>query len=141
MGLYLTAWDDASGREFDGVEVGRYEDFAVFRETISSYLEPAVPWGARFPLLLNHEDCDGQWDAAVLPALLEELKTVHRELSGLMPRPDLLDDWKVETARRFGLEPKNLSECFFDVDGQNLCTKLIALAELALQKGVPIYFQ
>ena len=60
MGLYLCVFEDE--RELEGVEVGSYEDFHVFRATVSELLENKKS-GERFPILMLHADDAGEWSA------------------------------------------------------------------------------
>ena len=43
--------------------------------------------------------------------------------------------------RTMGLQPANLYEYFFDVDGEPLLDRLLKLAKLSIQTGRPIVFQ
>ncbi len=70
MGLYLAVFDD--DEELEGVEVGSYDDFSWFRNTIVDRLEEGVA-GSRFPTLIKHSHCDGQWSPSEAVALKVEL--------------------------------------------------------------------
>lgn len=136
MGLYLTVFDHDC--ELDGVEVGSYSDFGSFRNAVVSALEDGSA-GSRFPTLIMHSDCDGQWHPDELKALEVELEQIAREFSKL---PAIqLDGWKAEVAKTFGIKPANLCDCFFDVDGEPLLARLIGLARLSRQRRLPILFQ
>jgi hypothetical protein len=138
MGLYLAIFDD--GDELDGVEVGSYSDFDTFREAIVANLENGVAAGSRFPTLILHADCDGQWtptEAAELERELEIIRVRFQELP-----PIALDvGWKEQVAKTFALQIDNLHDCFFDVDGEPLLERLINLARLSQAKDLPILFQ
>ena len=71
MGLYLTIF--AGDEELDGVEVGAYADFSAFRDAVVSNLE-AGNAGDRFPTLILHSDCDGEWSPDEAAKLEIELK-------------------------------------------------------------------
>lgn len=136
MGLYLTIFDDDD--ELDGLEVGHYSDFASFRDTVVSSLEGGIA-GSRFPTLILHSDCDGEWTPAEAAMLQLELEQIDQELATL---PVInLDGWKAEVARTFGIKPANLRDCFFDIDGEPLVERLIGLARLSQARGLPILFQ
>lgn len=137
MGLYLAVFDD--GNELDGVEMGTYADFSAFRDAVVNNLEGRAA-GSRFPTLILHSDCDGQWSpdkAAALEKELEEIGARFRELPPIL----LNADWQKQTAKTFGIQPRNLYDCFFDVDGEPLLERLIGLAKLSQAKNLPILFQ
>jgi hypothetical protein len=115
VSLYLCIF--AEGVEVAGVEVGGYSDFAAFRQHIAEHQEAGRP-GERFPLLLLHSDCAGQWPAADCGRLRLELARLRAEM---------------------GADP--VLAAFCDVDGENLVEQLAALAEIALASGQPILFQ
>lgn len=60
--------------------------------------------------------------------------------SQVAPLP-LGDGWKPEVAKMFGLRPANLYDCFFDVDGEPLLARLMGLAQLSIERDLPILFQ
>ena len=95
--------------------------------------------GSRFPTLILNSDCDGQCSVKAAAALETELQTITKEFLNLPPIP--LDGWKNEIANTFGLDPKNLGDSFFDVDGEPLLERLLGLARLAQKRRLPILFQ
>lgn len=136
MGLYLAVFDD--DKELDGVEVGKYDDFAFFRDSIVSRLEAGAA-GSRFPTLIIHSDCDGEWTPLDARALEEELVTISKEFAEF---PAIsLDGWKAEVAKMCAIRPAKLGDCFFDIDGEPLLERLIGLAQLSQQRNLPILFQ
>ena len=138
MSLYLAVFDE-DGKEIDGVECGRYVDFNVFRDAVSEYCK--TKWfGSRFPLLLNHSDCDGEWSSDQIADLQRELEDIKAEFSKLPPVP-FQGDWQATVAKQIGLAPKNLGECFIDVDGELLLDRLLGLCALAAANRRPIEFQ
>ena len=137
MGLYLAVFDGDD--EIDGVEVGSYADFGLFRTSVVEGLEGGRA-GSRFPTLILHSDCDGEWTPQQSPALKAELEIIAREFAA-MPPVSLPDDWKAQVAKMFGLSPANLHDCFFDVDGEPLLDRLTELAKLSQQRNLPILFQ
>jgi hypothetical protein len=137
MGLYLAVFD--GGDELDGVEVGTYADFGAFRDAIVENLEDGAP-GSRFPVLVLHSDCDGQWSSLEAVALEKELEAISARFRELPPIP-LSADWQVEAARSFGIRPQSLYDCFFDVDGEPLLERLIGLVRLSQATSFTIFFQ
>ena len=137
MSLYLCIFDD--DEELGGVSVGAYSDFGDFRETIHKMLETGK-WGSRFPTLLLHSDCDGEWTVANCIELINELKTIGKELKQLPPKK-FFSQWQNDVAKRIGLTPGNLYDCFIDVDGEPLIERLTELAIMAQHRGLPILFQ
>ncbi|MPS29662.1 MAG: hypothetical protein E2576_07195 [Alcaligenaceae bacterium] len=137
MGLYLAIFDGEE--ELDGVEVGSYADFGTFRSAVATHVEQGVA-GSRCPTLMEHSDCDGQWSSEEAALLQAELSMVAESFLELPPEP-LGDDWKPEVARLFGLRPNSLYDCFFDVDGEPLVDRLMGLAQLSMQRNLPILFQ
>ena len=137
MGLYLCIFRDDV--ELDGVEVGSYADFGQFRDLIVAQLEDGE-FGSRFPVLMSHSDCDGEWTPEEAESLREELAVIENEFRQLPPIP-LDAGWKQETARLFGIHPQTLYDCFFDVDGEPLLERLASLCSLARQDNLPILFQ
>ncbi|MGO6971319.1 Imm70 family immunity protein [Rhizobium leguminosarum] len=137
MGLYLCIFDGDD--ELDGVEVGSYADFGTFRTAVATHVEEGVE-GSRCPMLMLHSDCDGQWFLEEVVLLRAELATITERFMELPPEP-LGGDWKPEVAKTFGLYPANLYDCFFDVDGEPLLDRLMGLAQLSVERNLPILFQ
>jgi Immunity protein 70 len=122
MGLYLCVFEsDNDDVELEGVEVGTYDDFHLFRSTISERLE-AGRWGSRFPTLMAHADSEGLWTPVQAAALAKELATIERQLG--------------RSGRSQAAGPG-----FVDVDGAPLVNRLIELAQVAIAAGRPIDFQ
>ncbi len=78
MGLYLCVFDGDD--EIEGVEVGSYEDFGTFRDTVRDSLEHGDS-GSRFPVLMKHSDCDGMWTPREAEALHAELTLIAQEFA------------------------------------------------------------
>ena len=136
MGLYLAIFD--GDVELDGVEVGAYADFSAFRDAVVSKLE-AGNAGSRFPTLILHSDCDGEWTPGQAAALEAELGVIAKEFASLPPVP--LDGWKAEVAKMVGTRPANLADCFFDIDGEPLLERVLGLARLSQERNLPVLFQ
>jgi hypothetical protein len=142
MGLYLCVFAGPAGgsdEELDGVEVGSYADFGAFREAVAGRLEPGG-WGSRFPLLMGHDDADGEWSAGQAGELAEELRAIRAGFEALPP-DGFGAPWQARLARDLGWQPASLAGCFLDVDGEPLLDRLIELAETAARAARPISFQ
>lgn len=137
MGLYLAVFDDDV--ELDGVEVGSYADFGAFRDSVVSKLEGGNS-GSRFPTLILHSDCDGQWSSQEAAALERELTEIRDQFQKLPPIP-ISGDWQKQAAKTFGVPLRSLYDCYFDVDGEPLLDRLIGLAKLSQARKLPILFQ
>jgi hypothetical protein len=137
MGLYLCIFDDDD--ELDGVEVGDYADFGELRNTVVNKLE----WdgaGTRFPTLILHSDCDGEWSASDCKKLEAELEAITAEFKQLPPKP-FGSEWQKAVVKQIRLIPKSLYDCFIDVDGEPLLKRMLKLAQLAQTRHLPILFQ
>src|SRR5882724_13155350 len=130
MGLYLAIFDD--GKEIEGVEVGQYADFDFLRTMVVDLLEQGFA-GSRFPILVLHSDCDGEWTPEESARLRQELETVAARFHDFPPTP-FNSGWKEAVAKEFGIRPRNLYECFFDVDGEPLLERLIDLTRLSQER-------
>ncbi len=137
MGLYLCIFD--GDEEIDGVEVGKYADFGLLRDTVRNTLEAGLA-GSRFPTLMLHSDCDGSWSPLEAASLERELHTISEEFKRL-PAAPLPTGWQIAVAKTFGLVPANLADCFFDVDGEPLLERLSALCRRSMQLNLSILFQ
>lgn len=137
MGLYLAIFDGDD--EIDGVEVGMYSDFGVFRDAVVKHVEDGIA-GSECPTLILHSDCDGEWSSAQSVELENELRRVEAVFQNLPPDMPK-DGWKAEVARSLGLKASNLYDCFFDVDGEPLVERLLGLARKSRERSLPILFQ
>ena len=137
MGLYLCVFDGDD--ELEGVEVGPYADFNYFRDTVAALVEYGVA-GSVCPVLNTHSDCDGEWTAQAAHQLLAELAHIEQVLQKHPPTP-FNADWKHTVAKTFGIAPKTLLDCFFDIDGEPLVERLRGLAQVSVSSGQPILFQ
>jgi len=137
MSLYLCVFDE--DEELDGVDAGGYSDFGDFRNTIAKELERGKI-GSRFPTLMLHSDCDGQWDVEDCEKLECELDAISAELKEQPPRT-FFAEWQRNVAKQHGLSTGSLYDCFIDVDGEPLLERLLGLARLAQHRQLPILFQ
>jgi len=139
MGLVLCVYEDRElGDDLDGFQVGSYSDFGAWRDFIAAELEGGR-WGSRFPTLMLHSDCDGQWSPDECARLKEELETIRLELAKL-PLVPFPADWQRQVAQELELTPKSALDCFINVDGENLVDAIARLADLAIKLGKPIDF-
>lgn len=137
MGLYLCIFEDEE--DIAGVDVGAYSDFARFRNEIAKSLE-SDQIGSKFPTLMLHSDCDGEWSVDECKLLLVELESIANKLKAL-PSIQFPENWQRSAADQTGLVPSSLYECFIDVDGENLIERLIALSRTSIERNLPISFQ
>jgi hypothetical protein len=137
MGLYLCIFDE--DEEVDGVEVGSYADYNALRDYIIRELE-AGRAGSRFPTLVLHSDCDGEWSVAECQRLQREVMEI---VAALKERPavEFGSNWQKVVAKSIGLKPENALESFIDVDGERLLDRLQNLVKKALDRRLPILFQ
>lgn len=136
MGLYLCVFrgDD----ELEGVEVGSYEDFERLRDAARA-LDRRV--FRRFGTLRANVKPNTAWSRREAARLASELGVLGEELRKLPPRPFPPGSWQEEIARERGLAPASLYDCFFDVDGEPLVERLLALCRVATEARLPILFQ
>jgi hypothetical protein len=137
MGLYITVFD--GDEEIDGIEVGRYADFEHFRETICVVLEGGIK-GSRFPILMLHSNCDGEWSVTELKDLKNELIEIRDELSR-NPPVATFDGWRQQLVSMNGTMPKTLLDSFFDIDGNILVDRILAIVNIGIDRGLPVLFQ
>ena len=137
MGLYLCVFgpraaDQQNVKELAACDVGHYSDFGFFRETIARHAGRA-----KYPVLMEHSDCDGEWTVAEMPKLraeLEEISTVFRSL----PPEEPIGAFEHTAEDRE--DATSLYDCFHDVNGTNLFEALIDLCDVGVQYGRPITF-
>jgi hypothetical protein len=138
LGLYLCVFTSEDiDDELDGIDVGGYDDFHEFRQTVCDTVEDGM-WGSTCPVLMTHSDCDGTWNPDVAEELIEELGTIQNRFRQLPAR--VAEGWRHEAFRMYG-QPTSLADCFIDVDREPLIERISALARLAFQRGRPISFQ
>lgn len=137
MGLYLSVFND--DEEIEGVEVGSYSDFDFFRSTVTDLLENGQT-GSRFPTLILHSDCDGEWCPEDCKKLVKELAIISNALKDL-PAVEFHSGWQKDVAKSVGLKPANLHDCFIDVDGEPLLERMRKLGEIAIENEKAILFQ
>ena len=134
MGLYLCIFDD-EGEDVAGCDVGHYSDFGAFRDMIAAKIPKAL---ARYPLLMQHSDCDGEWAHEELPSLKEELQEIGSHFKALAPVP-IIEAFEHVAHCRDG--ETSLYECFHDVNEENLFEALINLCDRGIELRKPVVFQ
>ena len=137
MSLYLVILDE--DEEVDGFQVGSYSDFGKFRDAVAEQLERGVR-GLRFPTLMLHSDCDGEWTPSEAARLEKELDDISAAFHKLPPVALTLA-WQKQVAEEFDLQMTSLYDCFFDVNGDPLLERLSDLARLSQREELPILFQ
>lgn len=137
MGLYLCVFD--GDRELEGVEVGAYSDFELFRVNITRLLEEGHA-GTKFPILILHADSDGVWTPAECRALKQELTDISEGLKRF-PAVPYPSEWQRQVGKSLGLKPLSLYDSFIDVDGEPLMERLSRLCDVAIKSEQPIVFQ
>ncbi|MGY3445344.1 MULTISPECIES: Imm70 family immunity protein [unclassified Bradyrhizobium] len=137
MGLYLCVFAD--DEDIAGVEVGSYADFDFFRSYVVNELEGGKA-GTRFPTLILHSDCDGEWNVLECKKLADELDAVAED-ARQRPAVAFPSEWQRTVARSIGLAPRNALESFIDVDGELLVERMRGLVDVALERQLPILFQ
>ena len=85
MGLCLHVFaaqvsEDEDPEEIAECDVGHYSDFGHFRDSIAKKLD-----ARKFPTLMQHSDCDGEWTLAEIPALGGELRDIGDRFKQLPP--------------------------------------------------------
>ncbi len=73
---------DAYVDGFKVMRIGSYSWYHSFRSAVCEYLEYGV-WGAKFPLLMNHSDCDGDYNPKEAKSLLKELERIRKYFAGI----------------------------------------------------------
>ena len=136
MGLCLYVFDresdDDDPEELAECDVGHYSDFACFRETIARHLD-----ARKYPTLMNHSDCDGEWSLAEIPSLEQELKNIAAQFKSLPPEQPAN---AFEHTSEYRDDASSLYDCYHNVNGENLFEALIAICEAARQHERPITF-
>lgn len=148
MGLYLCVFDE-DGEDICGVEVGLYQYFDEFRNSVAKYANRGLLskflkrnnyFSTSMPTLLNHSDCDGSWSASECIRLKGELEEIKQVFLGEPPNPSIIA-LKQDIFKLYGISPQNLFECFIDSDCEFLIDRMMALCNLAIRENRPIMFQ
>ncbi len=137
MGLYLYIGNDEG--QIDGADFGKYAHFGAFRQYVASQVEGGT-LGHKFPVLLLHSDCDGEWTVDECRRLQAELIEISAALYALPPA-SIDSEWQVDLLESRGIVPANAIESFFDADGMPVLVRLLKLTAIAIEHGRPIVFQ
>jgi hypothetical protein len=137
MGLYLCVFSSGSTdhddvEELAASEIGHYSDFGFFRDTIARQVGRA-----KYPVLMEHSDCDGEWTVEELPRLRAELQEISAAFRRLPPTEPV---GAFEHTAQYRKGATSLYDCFHDVNGTNLFEALSDLCEVGLDNGRPITF-
>lgn len=138
MSLYLCIFDQ-NGVELEGVEVGPYVAYDEFRQTVLEHVEEGAQ-GEICPTLMLSSDSEGEWSPADAALLIKELKTVEEKFRSLPP-VELEVGWKRMLWLGENLPMGSLYDCFFDVDGEPLISRLSFLAQKSVDTQLNIQFQ
>ncbi len=137
MGLYLTIFD--KDKELEGIEIGSYSDLEKFKILIAKTIENGK-FGSKYPVFMLHNDSDGEWSAQEAVALEKELVEIQSKFKKLPPFM-YKNCWQELVIKSMRLKTRNLQDCFFDIDGEPLFDRLIALTRLSQRTRLPILFQ
>jgi len=137
MGLCLHVFDRSSGSDDDPdelafCEVGHYSDFGCFRDTIARHLD-----ARRFPTLMQHSDCDGEWTREEIPVLERELTEIADAFRALPPEEP---SGAFEHTAEYRLNARSLYDCFHEVNGEDLFEALRDLCAVARRHHLAITF-
>jgi hypothetical protein len=137
MGLCLYVLGSDVGSEDDPEEiaecnVGHYSDFGCFRDTIERHLD-----ASRYPVLMEHSDCDGEWTLAELPSLERALQEIASAFRKLPPEEPV---GAFEHTAEYRVGAGALYDCFHNVSGENLFEALLNLCSVAREHNRPITF-
>jgi hypothetical protein len=137
MGLCLYVFgSDAGGyeepEEIAECDVGHYSDFGCFRDTIARHLV-----ASRYPTLMDHSDCDGEWTLAEIPSLERELREIGAAFRGIPPEEPAN---AFEHTAEYRVGARSLYDCFHDVNGENLFEAILGLCAIARKHDRPITF-
>src|SRR5215831_7655804 len=129
MGLYLCvfssrATDQDDVKELAACDVGHYSDFGFFRDAIARQLGRA-----KYPVLMEHSDCDGEWTVAEMPSLRAELDEISAVFRTLPPAEPV---GAFEHTAEYREDATSLYDCFHDVNGTNLFEALIGLCDIGV---------
>lgn len=139
MGLNLCIIEDNDeDEEIAAVDVGRYEHFRYFRNCITDFLESGEQ-GSRFPVLINHDETDGEWSPDECLKLKLELQEIESEFLELieMESPEIRE----EPSSTSVPGPSVVFQSFTDVEGTPLIERMIWLCDVAIEHQLPILFQ
>lgn len=127
------------GLKIDGItgEIGSGSFLHAFFSTISAHLEPDG-WGTRFPVLMN-DLYQGHIDASQVQKVLDDLKTIHKELEAYGPEKVVWDieDRSAEPPWGDNIAPEitSLANYFVTSTGRDLFWLLEELLAEAVRLG------
>jgi hypothetical protein len=92
---------------------------------------------AKYPTLMEHSDCDGEWALEELPKLRDEIREIADAFRKLPPEDPV---GAFEHTEEYREGAACLYDCFHDVNGTNLFEALIDLCDVGLANERPITF-
>jgi hypothetical protein len=128
----LDAGDNEDPEELAEYDVGHYSDFGCFRDTIARKLD-----ARRYPVLMLHSDCDGEWTLAEVSLLEQDLREIGAAFQKLPPEEP---SGAFEHTAEYREGAKSLYDCFHEVNGENLFEALLGLCAAAREHKRPITF-
>jgi hypothetical protein len=131
MGVRLYVENDHG--EVAAVETETEDDFMYFRDSVHMALEEDK-FGGRFPTLMKTFLSD--WEKEDAADLERELTEIHAAFRKLPPQPPD-GNWRAKLIRS-GRKPETLAEVYLDKNGEPLIGRLIELARVARENGLPI---
>jgi hypothetical protein len=131
MGVRLYVENDKG--ELASVETETEDDFMYFRDSVHLALE-AGQFGSRFPVLMK--TFLSSWEKEDAAALERELGEIHAAFRKLPAKPPD-GNWRAKLIRS-GRKPETLAEVYLDKEGAPLIERLLALARIARENGLPI---
>jgi Immunity protein 70 len=137
MGLCLyvcgpSVSDDEEPAEIAECDIGHYSDFGCFRDTIARHLD-----ATRYPTLMEHSDCDGEWMLKEIPALEKELHEITAKFKKLQPEEPAN---AFEHTAEYRVDASSIYDCFHNPSGENLFEALLELCSIAKRHQRPITF-
>jgi len=125
-------FDDVEPTELAECDVGAYSDFGAFRGLVAKHLD-----ASKYPVLMDHSDCDGEWLQKDIPALERELQNIAKAFKVLPPEEPV---GGLEHSAKYRQGAKSLYDCVHVVGGENMFEALINLCAKARRFKRPIFF-
>jgi hypothetical protein len=89
--------------------LGNYGWYHSFRTAVCEKLENGK-WGSRYPLLMNHSDCDGEYSPEESALLKEEVKEIRERFKNLTYPVGI---YRNREGKTLGIAPKYSEDGFF----------------------------
>lgn len=106
---------DAYVEKGEGGRLGSYGWYGSFRDTVCDYLEHGS-WGYRFPRLMMHSDCGGEYSPEEAEELLKEIQIIKEELKQVKYPANTIGevqygkdgDFKFSDGIEYGIKPEGM---------------------------------